>query len=105
MLTRALYLAVIWFAISLFATLSGGFRLRRGNTFLSAFGLAIVLAIGDAIALFSFGIANEILWVSAAAFLFGMIWIMWLRDWNAYGQVTWAMTVLATIVFILYSFM
>jgi cellulose synthase/poly-beta-1,6-N-acetylglucosamine synthase-like glycosyltransferase len=108
MLTRSLYLAAGWFAISLFATLTGGYRQRHGNLFSSTLWLAIVIIIGDVWAFLTFGIPNEILLISVIAFLFNLFnlfWIIMLRDWNASGQVTWAMTVFATILFIIYSFM
>ncbi len=105
MLTRFLYLSAIWFAVSLLATLAGGHRLRKSHTLISAAWLAAVIFIGDVWALLTFGIAGEVVIVSLIAFCFGMIWVRWLPDWNAYGQVTWGMTVFATILFAIYSFM
>ena len=105
MLTRAMYLAAGWFAISLFATLAGGHRLRKGHPILSLGWLALVLFLGDLWALLTFGIPREILIMTGAAFVFGVGWILLLRDWNAFGQVTWAKTPLSTFLFIFYSFM
>lgn len=105
MLTRALYLAVVWFGISLLATLAGGHRLRKGHPLLSVGWLAIVLLLGDIWALMTFGLPREMMIVTGAAFLFGLIWIRLLRSWNAFGQITWSMTVLATLLFVIYSFM
>ncbi len=105
MLTRSLYLAVVWFAISLFTTLVGGHRVRNGNPIFSIGWLTIVLLIGDVWALFTFGIPNEIALMSGIAFIFGVAWILLLPNWNAFGQITWAMTILATILFVIYSFM
>jgi cellulose synthase/poly-beta-1,6-N-acetylglucosamine synthase-like glycosyltransferase len=105
MLTRSLYLLVGWFAISLIATLAGGHRLRRGHPLLSLCWLGLVLLIGDIWAWLTFGRLDEIIAFSGIAFAFGVLWIVWLPHWNAFGQVTWAMTVLATLVFSLYSFM
>src|SRR5512138_1934139 len=105
MLTRLLYLSAIWFAMSLAATLLGGHRLRRLNPLLSLGWLALVVFAGDLWAVFTFGIPYELLFASAAALLFGLIWVYWLPNWNAFGQVTWAMTLLSTLVFIIYSFM
>jgi len=104
-LTRSLFLAAGWFAFSLFATLMGGHRARHGNLITSLGWLGIVVLIGDAWAILTFGLPDEILILSIIAFLFGLAWIIFLRDWNAFGQVTWAMTALATILFIVYSFM
>src|ERR1051326_2763649 len=105
MITRSLYLAAGWFAVSLAITLLGGYRSRRGNIFTSAIWLIIVILVGDIWASFTFGIPNEIRILSVLAFIFGLFWIVVLPDWNASGQVTWAMTVFATITFVLYSFM
>jgi cellulose synthase/poly-beta-1,6-N-acetylglucosamine synthase-like glycosyltransferase len=100
-----MYLAAGWFAISLLVTLAGGHRLRKGHPILSLGWLAIVILLGDVWALLTFGVPREVWLVSGAAFAFGIGWIVFLRDWNAFGQVTWAMTLLSTLIFIAYSFM
>ena len=105
MLTRSMYLAAGWFAISLFVTLAGGYRLRKGHPLLSLGLLAVVILLGDIWALLTFGVPREVWLVSGTAFAFGLGWIVFLRDWNAFGQVTWAMTLLSTLIFIAYSFM
>src|SRR6266511_1636863 len=105
MLVRALYLSAIWFALSLFATLIMGSRLRRSDFILSLFWLAAILFVGNLIALFTFGKFLEIFGLSLITFLFGLFWIIRLRDWNAAGQVTWAMTLITTGLFILYTFL
>ena len=105
MLTRSLYLAVGWFALSLLATLAGGHRVRKGHPMLSMGWLTIVLLIGDVWALMTFGLPQQVLYATIGAFVFGVIWIFLLPNWNAFGQVTWAMTLLATLLFIIYSFM
>ena len=105
MLTRSLFLAAGWFAFSLFTTLMGGHRVRHGNLLTSLGWLVIVILIGDAWAYLTFALPEEVLILSAIAFLFGLAWIIFLPNWNAFGQVTWAMTVFATILFIAYSFM
>ena len=105
MLVRALYLSAIWFALSLFATLAMGSRLRRGDSGLSFLWLAGVVFAGNLIAVFTFGRFFEIFSLSFIAFVFGSLWIIRLRDWNAAGQVTWAMTLMTTGLFILYTFL
>src|SRR5258706_3016628 len=97
MLSRSLYLSGGWFAISLIATLAGGHRLRQGNIFLSAGWLAIVLLMGDVWALLTFGTLGEIFIITAIAFIFGMAWVLWLPNWNAFRQVTLGMTNFARI--------
>jgi cellulose synthase/poly-beta-1,6-N-acetylglucosamine synthase-like glycosyltransferase len=105
MLTRSMYLAAGWFAISLLATLAGGHRLRKGHLLLSMGWLTIVLFLGDVWALLTFGVPSEVFLMTGAAFVFGVGWILFLRDWNAFGQVTWAMMLLSTLTFVFYSFM
>src|SRR4030095_12961618 len=105
MLVRALYLSAIWFALSLFATLIMGSRLRRSDSGLSLLWLAAVILAGNLIAIFTFGRFLEIFGLSFFAFLFGLIWIIRLRDWNVHGQVTWTMTLMTTGLFILYTFL
>jgi cellulose synthase/poly-beta-1,6-N-acetylglucosamine synthase-like glycosyltransferase len=105
MLLRFLYLSVIWFAISLLATLVMGSRLRRSDPTQSLLWLAGVILAGNLIAIFTFGRILEIFILSIFAFGFGWLWILRLRDWNAPGQVTWTMTVLTTAVFMVYAFM
>ena len=105
MLVRALYLSTIWFALSLFTTLIMGARLRRSDPSLSLLWLATIILAGNLIAIFTFGRFLEIFGFSFFAFLFGLLWIIRLRDWNVHGQVTWAMTLMTTGLFILYTFL
>ncbi len=104
MLTRSLYLAAGWFAISLIAMLIGGTRLKRANLLLSVVGLAGVLALGDLWAILTFGVPEEIALLTVFAFAFGLFWALFLRDWNVLGQTTWTFTLLSTILFIVYAF-
>lgn len=104
MLTRSLYLAVGWFGFSLLATLLGGARLRRGNAVISTAWLAGVLLAGDAWALLTFGIPHEIALFTGMAFVFGLFCAWWMRDWNAFGQVTWTTSIMAITLFIVYAF-
>ena len=105
MLVRFLYLSATWFALSLFATLIMGARLRRRDAALSLLWLAGILFVGDLIAVLTFGRFFEIFGLSCIAFVFGLFWIIRLRDWNATGQVTWAMTLMTTALFIIYTFL
>ena len=105
MLVRLLYLSALWFAISLFATLVMGSRLRRRDFSLSLLWLTGVILLGNFIAIFTFGRLLEIFGFSLLAFSFGLYWIIRLNDWNAPGQVTWAMTLITTALFIIYTFM
>lgn len=103
MLTRALFLAVLWLLAALLPTLLAGARLRRGSRALSLAWLAAVLLLGDLWALFTFGLPREIAVLSLIAFLLGAWWIRRLADWNALGQVAWSMALLATALFVAYS--
>ena len=105
MLVRFLYHSALWFAVSLLVTLIMGSRLRRNSAALSIFWLAGVILAGNIVAMFTFGRALEIFLFSVLAFVFGCYWILRLRDWNAAGQVTWSMTVMTTLLFVIYTFM
>ena len=105
MLIRLLYLSAIWFAISLLATLILGSRLRRSDSIVSLLWLTGVILAGNLIAILTFGKLLEIFSFSLATFLFGVYWIIRLRDWNAPGQVTWAMTLMTTGLFVIYTFL
>src|SRR6266542_10618 len=105
MLVRFLYLSALWFAMSVLATLIVGSRLRRSNPVLSLLWLAGIILAGNLIAIFTFGRILEIVLASFIAFVFGLLWVIRLRDWNAAGQVTWATTVMTTALFVIYTFM
>lgn len=104
MLTRAMFLSAGWFFISLLGTLIFGARLRKGHWILSILWLAFVIAAGDAWAYLTFGIPSEMQTVSLIVFTLGFVFILMLRNWNAFGQVLWTMTVSTTILFLAYSF-
>jgi cellulose synthase/poly-beta-1,6-N-acetylglucosamine synthase-like glycosyltransferase len=105
MLTRAVFLTAGWFAISLAGLLLGGTRLRRGGAALSLGWLVAVLLLGDLWAFLTFGVPLEMAALTALALAFGVVWSRLLPDWNAFGQVAWTMSVLATLFFIVYAFM
>lgn len=105
MLTRSLYLALSWFVISFIGLLLGGRRLSRPSAFLSILWLAAVILLGDAWALLTFGIPGEILLLSGGALLVGFAVLLWLPDWNAFGQVLYASSLVTTLLFIVYSFL
>src|SRR5690242_21862862 len=105
MLVRALYLSAIWFALSLLSTLILGSRLRRSDSTLSLLWLTGVILAGNLIAIFTFGRLLEIFSFSLIAFGLGLYWIFRLHDWNAPGQVTWAMTLMNTGLFFIYTFL
>jgi cellulose synthase/poly-beta-1,6-N-acetylglucosamine synthase-like glycosyltransferase len=104
MITRLLYLSLVWLILSLVATLAGGTRLRHGNLVISTGWLAGVLLLGDAWALLTFGLPHEIALFTSLALLFGLFCIRWMRHWNAFGQVTWTTSIMTTVLFIIYSF-
>ena len=105
MLVRLLYLSALWSAISMFVMLVLGSRLRRSDPALSLLWLTGVILAGNFIAIFTFGRVLEIFGFSFLAFIFGLYWILRLRDWNAPGQVTWTMTLITTALFVTYTFM
>jgi hypothetical protein len=104
MLTRALFLALGWFVLSFAGLLIWGARSRTRSIPLSLAWLAAVILIGDLWAILTFGIPREILVLSGWAGALGVIVILLLRDWNPFGRVLWAVSLLTTGVFIVYSF-
>jgi cellulose synthase/poly-beta-1,6-N-acetylglucosamine synthase-like glycosyltransferase len=104
MLTRALYLSAGWFAISLIATLIFGTRQHSLNPLKSTGWLLLVILLGDAWAYLTFGVPIEILYLSILGFAIGLFWAISLPDWNAFGQTTWSMTLLTTLLFVIYTF-
>ena len=103
MLVRALYLSAVWFVLGLFALVVAGMRVRRGSLILSLAWLVATVAMGDLIALVTFGRFFEVVLLSSLALVLGFLWIVWLPDWNAAGQVSWTMMLLSTGIFILYA--
>ncbi len=104
MITRALFLVLGWFVVSLLGSLIGGTRLRAGARWVSISWLLAVLFVGIDWALLTFGVASEIAVLALIALVHGLFWIYKLPNWNALGQVAWSMMLLVTIVFIIYSF-
>jgi cellulose synthase/poly-beta-1,6-N-acetylglucosamine synthase-like glycosyltransferase len=103
-LTRAVYLSAGWLVISLIVTLIGGTRLKYQHFLLSLGWLCGVLIIGDTWAFLTFGVPSEIILLTGISFLLSIIWILLLPDWNAFGQITWSMTLMSTVTFIIYAF-
>ena len=85
-------------------TLWAGTRLKQNHLAFHWDGLSPSCCLGDTWALLTFGIPIEIFTLSGLAFLFALFWIWRMPDWNAMGQMTWSMTLLTTILFILYVF-
>ena len=104
MLTNSLALSAIWLALSTIVTFLLGTRVRRGNKLSGGLWLLAVILCGDLWALFTFGEPNEIIVLSLVAFSSGIVWIILLPNWNALGQSTWTMSILAAILYIAYSF-
>ena len=104
MIARALYLVAAWFSVSMVVTLVVGTRLRRTHFALSFLWLASVLAVGDVWALRTFGLPPEVIALTGLAAVLGVGCIVWLRDWNAFGQVAWLTTVIVTPLFLVYAY-
>jgi cellulose synthase/poly-beta-1,6-N-acetylglucosamine synthase-like glycosyltransferase len=104
LLTRALYLSVIWFGLSLLLTLARGAHIRKTGMFRSLSWFLLVILAGDAWALFAFGVYQEVAVFSIITLIIGLIFAALLPDWNAPGQVAWTMTLITTLLFIAYAF-
>ena len=100
-----LYLSALWFAISLFATLIMGSRLRRSDSALSFLWLAGVILSGNLIAIFTFGRMLEIFRFSIAGLCVWVVLDLPAAGLERAGQVTWAMTLMTTGLFLIYTFM
>jgi cellulose synthase/poly-beta-1,6-N-acetylglucosamine synthase-like glycosyltransferase len=103
-LTHALFLSGAWFSLSLVVMLLGGNRLRLLHPALSFVWLVILLGLGDFWALTSFGQLAEVIALTGLAFVLGLVCIWQLPDWNAFGQVAWLTTLIATSIFLLYAY-
>lgn len=104
MIIHSLYLAGAWFSGSLVVMLLAGTRLRHTHPAISLSWLAIVLGTGDVWALNTFGHPWEVFPLTGLVALLGMIFIWRLRDWNAFGQVAWLMTIIFTPLFLVYAY-
>jgi cellulose synthase/poly-beta-1,6-N-acetylglucosamine synthase-like glycosyltransferase len=105
MITRLLELAGIWFTLSMVITMIAGGRVRRNSRVFSIAWLVLILGLGDGLAWLTFGRPLEILALSLLALGLGAYFCLWgLRDWNAFGQVSWLTTLLVTPLFLAYAF-
>ncbi len=104
MLTRSMFLAAGWFFISFIGLLLFGTRTKGRHYLLSFVWLILVTAIGDAWAWLTFGVPMEIEILSGVILAVGTFFIIKLKNWNAWGQVFWTMTLAVTLLFISYSF-
>ncbi len=103
MLTRALFLAACWLILSFATTLLRGTNVRHGSPKSSVLWLVTVLLCGDLIALLTFGVHVEIAGLTVIAFLAG-IWCIWqMPDWNSLGQTLWIMSVVTSVLYVVYS--
>jgi hypothetical protein len=66
--------------------------------------LVTVLLCGDLWAALTFGVLPEIVGLTGITFLFGLLCIWWLPNWNGLGQTLWATSILTTVLYIAYSF-
>jgi cellulose synthase/poly-beta-1,6-N-acetylglucosamine synthase-like glycosyltransferase len=105
MITRALFLSVAWLVLSFLGVIIGGVRLRRGGLLRTMAWLFFVVALADLWAYLTFGVPREILLLSGVAFALGMLAYYALPDWNAFGQVGLMITLLATVIFLAYTFL
>src|SRR5512133_3958687 len=104
MITRALYLALGWFVISMVAVLLQGKHWKKTDIGQGLLWFSAVLFTGGLWAFLTFGIPVEIIGLAVLAFLNGLYWIYRLPDWNVPGKVAWANTLLVTLGFMVYSF-
>jgi cellulose synthase/poly-beta-1,6-N-acetylglucosamine synthase-like glycosyltransferase len=104
MLTRALILVAGWLLLSFLVTFFRGTKVKESSRRQSLVWLMTVTMAGNAWALLTFGVPEEIALVTLLTWIIGWWWIKRLPHWNALGQVTWIMTLLTVLLFLLYSF-
>ncbi len=81
-----------------------GTRIRRGGFIRSAVYLLVIIALGDAIALYTIGVRQEVMLESIVVLWIGVLVILLLRDWNPPGQVFFLFTLIASILYLVYAF-
>ena len=104
MLERALFLSAAWLAVSFLLTLASGTRVKRGSQLQSTLFLGGVLLCGAIPALITYGILIEVAVMTAVTFAIGLWWNRYLRNWNAPGQTLWVISVVATALYLIYSY-
>ena len=104
MLTRSLVLVTIWLILSTALTFLRGTHVRVSSKPRGFLWLLTVILCGDLWAVFTFGEPFEIILLSLAAVLCGVLWIFLLPNWNGLGQTTWTMSLIAALIYIVYSF-
>ena len=104
MLVNLFYLSAIWLVLALILAIRFGTRIHRGNFFLSLAYLAVVIAIGDAVALAIGNPLWEIFVGSMIVFWLGIPAILLLRHWNAPGQTLFLFGLIATVIYLFYAF-
>jgi cellulose synthase/poly-beta-1,6-N-acetylglucosamine synthase-like glycosyltransferase len=104
MLTNSLVLSAIWLIMSSIVTFFLGTHVRHGNKLNGVLWLLTVILFGDLWAVFTFGEPTEVVILSLVAILCGVMWILLLPNWNWFGQTTWTMSVLSSVLYIAYSF-
>jgi cellulose synthase/poly-beta-1,6-N-acetylglucosamine synthase-like glycosyltransferase len=104
MLGRALFLAAAWLALSFIVTMMRGTKVKNGSWWRSLLWLGTVLVCGDLWALLSFGVPLEIIGLTIITFIIGVWWIWRLRAWNSLAQTLWTISLVASILYVIYSF-
>jgi len=105
-ISHLLKLAGFWFTASLAITMIFGGRLRRTGRALSIGWLVFIIGTGDVWALLTFAKPAEVIGLSGLALGLGCYFCLrGLRDWNAFGQVSWLTTLLVTPLFLDYAYM
>src|SRR5262245_43334221 len=98
MLADLFYLSAIWLVLSFVLVLLFGTRVKHSDPITSVLYLAIVLSIGDYIALWWLQEPFDLLvGASVVALVIGVILLWLLRDWNAFGQATFLFSLTTTI--------
>src|SRR5690349_17590882 len=104
MLVDIFYLAAIWLLLAFALVLLLGPHLKHSNFFISVCYLALLLGVGDGIALVWFQEPPTLVMsASVGMLILGIPFSVWLRDWNAPGQALFLFALLTTAVYLFYA--
>jgi cellulose synthase/poly-beta-1,6-N-acetylglucosamine synthase-like glycosyltransferase len=105
MVTQFFYIVGIWLALALVLALLFGAEARHTDLFTSLLYLMLVIGAGDAL-VWRLGIPLRVIYnASAVMVILGLPFIYAFRDWNAFGQTFFLLSIAASAVYLFYAFL
>ncbi len=104
MLTHLFYLVGIWLILSLVLLLLLGTRVHHSDFITSMLYLALVVALGDYVALFYIPV-QTVFYASGVVLAIGLPFMIMYGDWNAMGQTFFLFSLAASITYLIYAFL